>query len=161
MNAVVGVWYEGLRRMTTPEYRAWQHMKDRCYNTKGKNYPYYGARGITVCKAWKDSYAQFLSDMGQRPGDEYTLERKNGARGYMPSNCCWATRQQQARNRAYASVRQWELAEKLSVSMATTTHYLWVYRRELSGRPTRYKLSETMKTTIKKHLERVPNGRTV
>lgn len=161
MGNSVGVWYEGKRRVTTPEYRAWQAMKDRCYNTKGKNYPYYGARGIAVCKAWVNSFEQFLADMGPRPGDEFTLERKNGARGYMPSNCCWATRQQQARNRAYASVKQWELAEKLGVSMATTTHYLWVYRRALNGRPTRYKLSAAMNATIKKHLERVSNGSSV
>lgn len=161
MGNSVGVWYEGTRRMTTPEYRAWQAMKNRCLNTRGQDYAHYGGRGITVCKAWATSFEQFLADMGPRPGDAFTLERKNGNRGYTPSNCCWATRQQQSRNRAYASVRQWELAEKLGVSTATAKHYLWIYRRELRGRPTRYKLSTAMKATIKKHLERVSNGGSV
>jgi hypothetical protein len=38
----------------TPEYRAWQAMRDRCHNSMHPRYAYYGARGITVCNEWAD-----------------------------------------------------------------------------------------------------------
>lgn len=74
-------------------------MLQRCHNPKARSYCDYGARGIAVCKKWKDSFAAFWKDMGPsyRPG--LTLERKNGNRGYCKSNCCWVTRTKQARNR--------------------------------------------------------------
>jgi len=38
--------------------------------------------------------------MGRRPGKGFSIERKNRAIGYRPSNCYWATAKQQARNRS-------------------------------------------------------------
>ncbi len=115
------------------------------------DYAYYGGRGITVCKAWL-KFENFLADMGRRPTPAHTLERKNANKNYTPSNCVWATREAQARNRPYASTRYWELAEKLAVSPATAMHYLWVLRRELRGNPTRYKVPVSAKQTIKQHM---------
>lgn len=139
------------KRVATPEYRSWQMMRNRCLNPKARDYAYYGGRGIGICKSW-DRFENFLADMGRRPTAAHTLERKNVNRNYMPSNCVWATREEQSRNRPYASTRHWELAEKLGVSPATATHYLWVLRRELSGNPTRYKVPVGATQTIKKHM---------
>jgi len=45
------------------------------------------------------SYENFLSDMGRRPDEFHSLDRINNMRGYKPSNCRWATWQEQNRNR--------------------------------------------------------------
>ncbi len=75
----------------TPEYSAWSAMKQRCYNPKNTNYRTYGGRGITVSQAWRDSFEQFLKDMGPKPGPEYSIERRHNNQGYSKGNCEWAT----------------------------------------------------------------------
>lgn len=82
----------------TREYRSWQMMKNRCYNEKYHEFEYYGGRGITVCKRWRDSFESFLLDMGPRPAG-CSLEREKTNRGYSPSNCKWADRFEQANNK--------------------------------------------------------------
>ena len=73
-------------------------MKDRCYQPSHKEYKRYGALGISVCKRWRDSFENFFADMGERPKG-CTLERIDGKKNYRPSNCIWATKEQQANNR--------------------------------------------------------------
>lgn len=82
----------------TPLNYIWREMRKRCRNQNNKDYPKYGARGIKVCERW-DSFEAFLEDMGPRPGPEYTLERENNDGNYEPTNCKWATRAVQSRNR--------------------------------------------------------------
>lgn len=81
-------------------YKSWRQMKDRCLNPNNKQYAEYGGRGITVCERWKNSYENFLADMGSRPSKEYSIDRfPNNDGNYEPGNCRWATSIQQNRNR--------------------------------------------------------------
>ena len=89
---------EGHFGKRTPLYRLWMSMRSRCNNPNQKDYPYYGGRGITVCKRW-DSYKQFAADVGPHPGGGMTLDRKNNSKGYSPGNVRWATRMEQRHNR--------------------------------------------------------------
>jgi hypothetical protein len=79
------------------EHRAWQNMLQRCRNPKHPHYASYGGRGIRVADRWL-VFENFLADMGPRPPSR-TLERLNNERGYSWTNCEWATRASQARNR--------------------------------------------------------------
>lgn len=89
------------RQTASPEHGAWRVMHDRCRNPRSKDYPRYGGKGVKVCERW-NSFEFFIDDMGWRPGPEYSLDRIDGDKDYDPSNCRWATRLEQSRNRAYS-----------------------------------------------------------
>ena len=82
---------------SSPTYKSWHMMKQRCYNPNNAQYHDYGGRGITMCAKWL-SFENFLADMGERP-DGTSLERKDNNIGYYPDNCRWATKSEQQRNR--------------------------------------------------------------
>ena len=82
----------------TPEYHAWQHLRQRCGNPLNPEFGRYGARGIRVCDRWL-RFENFLADMGRRPGKGYSIDRINNDGNYEPGNCRWATAKQQAMNR--------------------------------------------------------------
>lgn len=81
-----------------PIYRTWNKMTQRCSNPKDGAYPNYGGRGIKVCKRWL-TFENFLDDMKPSWKEGLTIERVDSNKGYHKSNCRWATRKEQQRNR--------------------------------------------------------------
>lgn len=86
-------------------YGVWNCMKQRCHNKNNHNYKEYGARGISVCKEWRDSYEVFEEwalrngyDPNAKRG-ETTLDRIDNDGNYEPSNCRWVNMTTQCSNR--------------------------------------------------------------
>lgn len=116
---------------------AWQNMKKRCYRITNKHYKNYGGRGIIVCDRWINSFENFYADMGNKPTNKHTIERINNDGNYEPSNCKWATRQEQLKNKRIRkdslihdgkTTSEW--AKKLGIT--TTAAY---YRIKTHGTP--------------------------
>lgn len=94
----------------TREYDIWLKMKQRCYNEANDNYKYYGGIGIYVCARWKDSFLNFLEDLGYAPSNKHMLGRIDKTKSHtcgkcseclekqQQMNCRWETKEEQARN---------------------------------------------------------------
>lgn len=117
----------------SPAYRIWASMIQRCTNKKCGGYENYGGRGIAVCERWL-KFKNFVADMGQRP-DGKSIDRKDNDGNYEPSNCRWATKAEQEKNKRTnvfvthdgrsQTIAEW--CRELSVSHATIKRRLKVY----------------------------------
>ena len=129
------------QREKHPLYQTWLSMLRRCSDQKHPDFKRYGARGIRVCKHWREDFWAFVSDMGLRPTPSHQLDRERNSRGYSPKNCHWATPVEQARNRRSRVLtskvvdeiqeryfqkgeRQAEIARSLGVSASNVYHVL-------------------------------------
>jgi hypothetical protein len=76
----------------TKIYSIWGNMKDRCFNSKCKEYKNYGGRGIKVCDEWKNNFVAFYNwamTHGYKEG--LSIDRIDNDGNYEPSNCQWLT----------------------------------------------------------------------
>lgn len=118
-------------------HTTWQNMKKRCCDIKNAHYKNYGGRGIKVCERWLNSFENFYADMGDKPTKNHTIERIDNDGNYEPSNCRWATRQEQLANKRirkdsliHEGMTTSEWAKKLGIT--TTAAY---YRIKTHGTP--------------------------
>lgn len=128
-------------------YRSWEHMLDRCYNERHPHYDRYGGRGITVCDSWRNSFVEFLRDMGERPTG-LTLEREDVDANYEPSNCRWATYKEQNRNKTNGTSLEFD--GKI-MSVTEWAEFLGVRRGVLFGRlNSGWSVEKTLTTPVRK-----------
>jgi 5-methylcytosine-specific restriction endonuclease McrA len=76
----------------------WMGIIARCENPNHRHYRHYGGRGIKVCDRWRNSFSDFLADMGDAPSSKHSIDRIDRNGNYEPSNCRWATITDQMRN---------------------------------------------------------------
>lgn len=82
-----------------PLWRCYYAMITRCYHEGSPHYKNYGEVGVEVCERWRNSFEDFVADMGPRPSKRHSIDRYPNPYGdYEPSNCRWATSKQQAAN---------------------------------------------------------------
>ena len=112
-------------------------MIQRCYNPKTQYFHLYGGRGIRVCARWKNSFANFLADMGPRPSKAHSVDRINSDGNYTPENTRWSTAKVQTANRrtpkdtvyVLHEGKRWELAKLARhLGLNYLTLYMRVYR---------------------------------
>jgi hypothetical protein len=116
----------------TAEYGVWMDMRKRCRNPTHRAFKYYGGKGITVCDRWH-VYENFLSDMGRRPSPKHSIERNDSNGNYESSNCRWATKIEQMRNKSDNRMLTYEgktmcvaaWAEHLGISVNTIRKRLY------------------------------------
>ncbi len=112
------------------EWNIWQGLKNRCLNPNLKSFENYGERGIEVCERWligtetKRPFECFLADMGKRPSNDYSIERRDNDGPYSPDNCFWILSAKQPRNTRATpritfngrTLSNWEWAEETGIS---------------------------------------------
>jgi hypothetical protein len=101
-------------------YKSWDAMKSRCYNPNTERYPSYGGKGVVVCDRWKESFDNFLADLGDRPPGT-SLGRFGDVGNYEPGNVSWQTQAEQVANWRPDRARSWSKNKKIKAVHSVVT----------------------------------------
>lgn len=99
-----GHWYNLHGGADSLLYLRWKGMKKRALNPSAEDFKDYKGRGITICDEWL-LFENFRRDMESSFSPELELDRIDPDGNYEPSNCRWATEEEQSNNRR--NVKKW------------------------------------------------------
>ncbi len=81
-------------------YGVWRGIKQRCYYPKHDSFKNYGARGITMCNEWRDSFKEFFEwSIKNGYAENLEIDRIDNDSGYSPENCRYITKSENCKNR--------------------------------------------------------------
>lgn len=150
----------------TKLYRKYKSIISRCYNKNSSSYERYGARGISVCDEWRNSFEAFYEwaistgyDPNKDGRKEQSIDRIDSNGNYCPGNCRWATAKEQLRNRNITTLYEY-CGEMYSASefadMFGIKNKSFVYRRLKKGQSFEYILEDWTKIhNVPQHLTEV------
>ena len=96
----------------TKLFRAWDAMKQRCYNKNHASYKDYGGRGIDICTEWREDFEAFHDwSIANGFSDDLSIDRIDNDKGYSPDNCRWVDAKTQIRNRRNTVTYNWKGSE--------------------------------------------------
>jgi len=91
-----------------PLYLTWCGIIRAVEDPDAAAYRCVGGVGVTICRRWRSSFANFVADVGQRP-DGHVLSRRDMRGPYEPGNVLWLSR-----DRAAARARSAKVAQRCS-----------------------------------------------
>lgn len=131
-------------------YNRYMSMLQRCYYVRSDEYKNYGARGITVCDDWKESFDKFSEDMGNPQFALASIDRIDNNKGYSKENCRWATKKEQSINRRNVTLIEYE-GQTMCVSD-------WEEKLGFGSRTLRARLASGMSIGEAFTLPKIPKG---
>ena len=138
-------------------YHIHENMKQRCLNPNTPKFKDYGGRGVKVCEEWNtfELFKEWAYSNGYK--EELELDRVNNDGNYEPSNCRWATRKQQTRNKRNNHILEFMGIKKCLVDWADL--FSIPYGTLRSRIKHNWTTTKALICPIKKHIKRGEYGK--
>ena len=140
----------------TSEYKSWAQAKQRCFNPKCDAYPWYGGKGITMCKEWINDFEAFFSYIGKKPNG-YQIDRIDNSKGYEPGNVRWVSKRENIANRTISrmigDISLADYAKQNGLEYKTAYARLTKRPHLISGNADKRKVAHNRKLTDKQVIE--------
>lgn len=127
-------------------YGVWHGMIARCENPKSVGFKYYGGRGISVCKEWRDDFWAFVKwAEGNGYEEGLTIDRIDCDGDYSPDNCRWATYRQQRANQhplyTFTERKEYNRGKRYELDGERKPLSYWCDKYDILEATVRYRLS--------------------